>query len=123
MTLVVLALQILNLSICNAQCYDFDYFNDHSAQRDYNPVDSFAELLIESCPGFENAFPEMDKPNSDKGTAALKQNVGIKLIQLDFFPKLSLSEQFCPLAERLRYPSWDETYSYLFFEEINHPPS
>lgn len=120
-TLIILALQILNLSIYNSDFYNFHTITIEQ-QQDLNPVDSFAELIIESVDGYQNAFPESEN-QTEKQASGLKQTVSFTLIQLDFFTRLPEKNCFTYEAKEKPCSPFRENYSYLFFEEINHPPS
>lgn len=123
-TLVFLALQILNLSIYNTDFYNFHTYTS-AEQADLNPVDSFAELIVESVDGYEDSFPESepDKKQQDKPATDLKHNITFKLIHLDFFTQLTDNTCFSYSAAEREPSVFQNKYSFLFFEEINHPPS
>jgi len=116
----VLMLQILNLSIYNSDFYSF-VFSERAQLSEDNPIDSFAELILEGFAGMDNVFPEYENQNS-KQSPFLKQNLTLKLIALDFFPKIELMD-FTPFSLKVKYPHINENYSFLFVDEIVHPPS
>ncbi len=114
-------LQILNLSIYNTDFYVHipnDENNVSKISQD-NPIDSFAELILEEFAGIENAFPENGQ--SDK-SPNLNQNLSFKLIVLDFFPKIE-HQEFLNSSQKQKFPSYKEDYDFLFAEDIPHPPN
>jgi len=122
LTLVFLALQILNLSIYNTDFYNFHTYTSVEIE-DLNPVDSFAELILESVDGYENTFPESNEKQQDKPASDLKHNITFKLIKLDFFTGIDDQHSFAYAAVEREPSVFQNKYSFLFFEEINHPPS
>ncbi len=122
-TLVILALQILNLSIYNTNFYSGNFFRSTKAQlKDINPIDSFAELMLEDVAGYPNAFPEPTHKNN-KQSGELKQNTSFNLFHQDHFPEIKEKAIVYEAASDLELPIFCNNYSYLFWEEINHPPS
>ncbi len=120
-TLVILALQILNLSIYNTDFYDFSYLSARQ-QEEFNPVDSLAELLVESVEGFQDTFPESNHAKGKQSSEA-KSNMSFKMHHLVFFAVLPERPQYAPEPESVPGSAIPEHYSYLFYKEINHPPS
>lgn len=122
-TLVILALQILNLSIYNTDFYVFNCFTSAKAQvKDVNPIDSFAELMVEDIGGYENAFPEPAHKN-DKQSGELKHTTSFNLIRQDHFPSVPAKATLHSDIAGTECPLFCEQYSYLFWKEINHPPA
>lgn len=121
--LVILALQILNLSIYNTNFYVFNCFNSSKEQiKDVNPIDSFAELIVENVGGYNNAFPEPTHKN-EKQSGDLQHNITFKLICQDNFASIPDKVAFQPETSGIDCPLFREQYSYLFWKEINHPPA
>jgi len=117
-----MALQILNLSIYNTDFYNFHNYT-LAERANINPVDSFAELILERISGFEDSFPEAENEQQDKPAGSLKHNITFKFVELNFFTSLGDTNCYSyALAER-ELSLFQNKYSYLFFEEINHPPS
>lgn len=120
---IFLALQVLNLSICNAGFYAMHITDSSNIDiQNINPIDSFAEMIIEQIEGYENAFPETNVP-TDKPSADLKNNITFKMIQQDYFPKdldkgVDFTDAFLSLLT-----GFQNNYSFLFYKEINHPPA
>jgi len=123
--LTVLALQILNLSIYNTSFYANDIFAGSKNQvKDDNPIDSFAEFIVEDLGGVINAFPEQpDNRNSSKQSGELKHNITFKMVFENRFEQISLKPVFIPDSRTSDLPEFRNNYSYLFWKEINHPPS
>lgn len=121
--LAVLALQILNLSICNTSFYSSNLFRASKAQvRDFNPIDSFAELMLEDVAGIADAIPEPSHKNN-KQSGELKQNISFKLYHQNHFPELKEKTTPYNAASEKALAGFCNNYSYLFWEEINHPPA
>lgn len=121
--LVVLALQILNLSIYNTNFYVFNTFSSAKALvKDANPIDSFAELMLENMAGYENAFPEPTHKN-DKQSGELKQNISFNLFHQDHFPEVNEKPASYAAAKDIALTGFCNNYAYLFSKEINHPPA
>lgn len=123
--LVVLALQILNLSIYNTSFYSSDTLSTQKAQvKDENPIDSFAEFIVEDIGGIDNAFPE-DEPgkSTSKQSGELKHNITFKMVHEDHFEKIAVKTSFPVDKRKAELPLFCNNYSFLFWKEINHPPS
>lgn len=121
--LVILALQILNLSIYNTNFYSNNVFRSNRAQlKDVNPIDCLAELMLEDVAGYPNLFPEPVHKNN-KQSGELKQNTTIQLFHQDHFPSIQDKATGYSIASDTELPGFCNNYSYLFWEEINHPPS
>jgi hypothetical protein len=120
--LVILAIQILNLSIYNTDFYNFSMpDNAKTLANEINPVDSFAELIVESVPGYQDTFPETSEQNG-KQSPDIKHNITFKMIHQDRFAKVPAPAPHYTLSPR-DLPLFRNTYSYLFYKEINHPPA
>ncbi|WP_118976314.1 hypothetical protein [Taibaiella koreensis] len=121
--LVILALQILNLSIYNTNFYCNNCFCSAKAQlKDANPIDSFAELMVEDVAGYQNAFPEPRHKN-DKQSGELKHNISFKMVHQDHFARLPENIVYHNDGAAMALPGFCDNYSYLFWKEINHPPA
>lgn len=121
--LTLLAIQILNLSIYNTEFYEAQSsYTENETSQESNPVDSFAELIVESVDGYENAFPETEQ-QGEKQAPELKHNITFKMIYLDRFAripeKITLHYDQAPAD----LPVFQNNYSFLFWKEINHPPA
>jgi len=122
-TIVLLALQILNLSICNTGFYTFNSFCPPQAQlKDSNPIDSFAEFLVENVNGYENAFPESGHQNEQQ-SGELKQNISFKLYYTEPVAIISPRPQPANDPQPVKRTGFCNNYSYLFWKEISHPPA
>ncbi len=121
-TLIFLALQILNLSIYNTDFYDYSFLPPVAQQSEINPIDSLAELLIESVDGYQDAFPES---NSSQGKHAsdIKHNISFKMLHLAFFTRLLEKHSYNMEAGNTLSTTFNESYSFMFVQEIHHPPS
>lgn len=119
----MLALQILNLSIYNTNFYSNNIFRTNKAQlKDINPIDSFAELMVEDVAGYQNAFPEpAHKDNKQSGE--LKQNISFQLFHQNHFPKIQEKTVSHDQASDDELSAFCNHYSFLFWKEINHPPA
>lgn len=121
--LTLLAIQILNLSIYNSDFYEVQSsYAKKGVVKETNPVDSFAELIVESVDGCQNAFPEPTQSN-EKQTPELKHNITFKMIHLDGFARVP--EQVAVQYDRspADLPLFQNQYSFLYWKEINHPPA
>lgn len=117
-----MALQILNLSIYNTDFYNFHNYT-LAERANLNPVDSFAELILERIDGFEDSFPESEREQQEKPAGNLKHNISFKFVQLNFANPIAEGTCFSYAASDRELALFQNKYSYLFFEEINHPPS
>lgn len=123
---MLLALQILNLSIYNTDFYIHSFFSSQqqtqSQADDQNSIDCLAEMVVEDMAGYQDAFPEIPQKTT-KQRGELKHNINFKLFQTDNFPKVvnKVSIHYSPYKDK--HPRFLEHYSYLFFKEINHPPA
>ncbi|WP_146146743.1 hypothetical protein [Taibaiella chishuiensis] len=121
--LTLLAIQILNLSIYNSVFYEVEAsYTAKDLPKDANPVDSFAELIVESVDGCQDAFPEPTKSN-EKQTPELKHNVAFKMIHFNRFPGIPEKEHVQYDQRPVDLAVFQNNYSYLFWKEINHPPA
>ena len=85
---VLMALQILNLSIYNSDFYDHtNYSLRRDTMNNQNPIDCLAEMVFEDMAGIANAFPETNqKDNKQKGD--LKSSLVFKLISENRFAEI-----------------------------------
>jgi hypothetical protein len=121
--LTLLAIQILNLSIYNTDFYVVQSsYTEKEVAKDDNPVDSFAELIVESVDGYQDAFPETDQKN-EKQAPELKHNITFKMIYLDRFAKIPEKVVLNYDQSPADLPVFQNKYSFLFWKEINHPPA
>ncbi len=112
--LVLLALQVLNLS---TNTIDFQPFHT-SNLYEFNDLNSITEYVAEIVLNHDNAFPEFGLQSSAPKSQAEK-HVSLKL---SVVPK-----PFTVLQKKEEVPvrysdAINDTYRYLFFEEINPPP-
>ena len=125
-TIILLALQILNLSIYNTDFYIHSFLSPQEPTQsqidDQNSIDCFAEMVVEDMAGYQNAFPETPQKTT-KQRGELKHNINFKLFQIDNFAKVVTKTgiHYSPYKEK--YPLFLDHYSYLFVKEINHPPA
>jgi hypothetical protein len=116
--LLILAIQILNLSI---DAVDFHpvYANNSTANTNFNNINSATEYISEVVLGYTNTFPETaHKLPKQKTTHSLKHTT-IKVYE----PKplnFSIEEQFITIVS-FAFPL-DEKYSFLFSKDITPPP-
>ena len=122
-SIIILALQILNLSIYNTEFYSFYSETQPRSQQELdemNPVDCLSELVVEDMIGYENAFPESNQKNA-KQRGELKRNSSFELFREDRFAKIEQT----PLAHHSEYkkdfPLFRDNYSFLYYKEISHP--
>lgn len=113
-------LQILNISIYNTHFYNFSSQeikeNKHIL---YNPIDSFAELILEEYVGIKDAIPEQE-PQSEQQKAS-KHHLSSPQLDLHYFPDLDLKNFEIDL-HRI-YVLWSNQYEFDFHNEIIHPPT
>lgn len=118
--LFILMIQILNISIYNSHFYNFTpeeiAQNKHIAD---NPIDSFAELILEEFVGIDNAIPEQD-PQNDHQSAVLKNNILSPQHNAHYFPELKFSN--IDFSENIIFIEWNNHYQFDYFSKIIQPP-
>lgn len=122
--LVFMALQIFNLSIYNTDFYVHNPLKSPVTQvKDINPIDSFAELIIENIGGHNNAFPEPFRKNEKQSGEMVKHGISFKMIHLDHFAKIPEKETLHDAINDIPLSGFCNQYSFLYWKEINHPPA
>lgn len=125
-TVFFLALQILNLSIYNTDFYGFKYSERTATLTEIqaiNPVDCLSELVAEDILGLDNVFPETENSKDSKQKGDLKHNITFKLFSQDKFATIEAKTLTHHSEYKKNYALFCNNYAYLFYEEINHPPS
>jgi hypothetical protein len=115
--LLILAIQILNLSVDAIDFHPF-YSANSTANTDFNDINSEAEYISEIVLGYKDAFPEMQKQGEQKNTQSIKHTV-IKIYE----PKplcFNIEQRFITVVS-FSFPL-DEKYSFLFSKDITPPP-
>ncbi len=113
--LIILALQILNMSI-SCRIADDSFFSQLDAS--VNIADHAVEFIVEEMLGYKNAFPEL-KENKQQHAISCSQ----KVQEFSFYA-------FSPKTQTHNYPALQvENYSILivqpynkFFQKITPPP-
>lgn len=108
-----MAIQILNLS---TDAIDFQPFHTTNLYE-FNDLNTIAEYFAEIVLKHENAFPEYQK-GSSSSKSQLEKHINIKL----YFPYtyVLLNKKIEPINSHS--PAISDTYSYLFYRDINPPP-
>lgn len=118
--LTILMLQMLNISIYNTHFYNFTAQEIRNKKHiEYNPIDSFAELILEEFAGIENAIPEQD-PQSEQQKAS-KHHLNTPHLNLHYFPDLNLNNRELELERA--FTLWSNQYEFDYLDEIIHPPT
>lgn len=113
--LLILALQVLNLSVYGRDCVDV---SKNNAIGEYNQMDSLAEYVTEILLDYKNVFPENGGHNRRSSMPHQLKHVTIKMVSI----KKRLFEQPCPIATTAATTTFTEDYKYLFSSEITPPP-
>ena len=118
-TVLLLALQILNLSVQSRPSSDTNDSYMLSHTQLVNPIDHALEYIVERIMHHKNAFPEDGKAHSQDP---------IHLEKTTAF-NLYLSPYYTPVMATTSHPimlthkdAYAEGYDYLFASEINPPP-
>lgn len=118
-TVLLLALQILNLSVQSRPASDTNDSYMLSHTHLVNPIDHALEYIVERLMHKKDAFPEDGKAHSQDP---------IHLVKTTAF-NLYLSYYHTPLVATTSHPlllthkdAYAEGYDYLFASEINPPP-
>jgi len=118
--LFILMIQILNISIYNSHFYNFTpeeiVQNKHIAD---NPIDSFAELILEEFVGIDNAIPEQERQN-DHQSAVLKNNILSPQHNAHYFPELKFAN--IDFSENIVFIEWKNHYKFDYYSKIIQPP-
>lgn len=119
--LTLLMLQILNISVYNGHLYDFT--PQEILDKKYikaNPIDSFAELILEEFAGLKDAIPE-NGPQGDQQSANNKHNLNSPHINLHYFNTLDLQVIELELERTLHV--WTNQYEFDYHNELIQPPT
>jgi len=123
---IILALQILNLSIYNADYFIHLNCVNHHTERlnSQNPIDSFAELIAEHIMNVKNAFPETEtnQKSSKQRNEDFKHNFNLNLFQVSHFTKVVATSDIHHSPSKKIFSLYRNTYSFLYYKEINNPP-
>jgi hypothetical protein len=112
--LLIVALQILNLSVYGRDCQQDLKKNTIG---ELNEIDSLAEYVAEIILDHKNAFPE-NGPNSHQShTTHLMKHPGFNIIT---FRKNTEIKRYCVISP-ITIPTKEE-YKYLFARKIIPPP-
>ncbi|MBY0479807.1 MAG: hypothetical protein K2Q21_00525 [Chitinophagaceae bacterium] len=110
--ILLLALQILNLSVNSIDFKPFETTN----LTEFNDINTITEYVSEIVLGHTNAFPEFAKKTQKQ--SQLQKHLTIKMLNKDaFFEPIAFATaplQFCAAIK--------ETYLFDFYHEINPPP-
>lgn len=118
--LTILMLQILNISVYNTPFYNFSAQEIQEQKYiEFNPIDSFAELILEEFAGIKDAIPEQE-PLSEQHKAS-KHHLSSPHFNLHYFPHLELKNIEADL-DRV-YTSWSNQYEFDFQNELLQPPT
>ncbi len=112
--LIIMACQILNLSIANV---DFLPIQSANSLGDFNNINSAVEYITEIVLGHKDAFPEFEA----KGGSQHKSSLSLKHIKLFQPVVVAISPLTYATILSFEYPL-DEKYSFLFSKDITPPP-
>ena len=115
LVLLVLALQILNVSVYSK---DVDTDAKDNTIGEVNQIDSVTEFVAEIILDHKNAFPEDGAHNRRSGSSHQMKHISLKIIS---FPKRNPTQPSCFSLRPTAILSKEE-YRYLFFSEIIPPP-
>ncbi len=114
--MLILALQILNLSVYGSQFEQFINGNHGKKVMELNQIDSFMEYVVEIVLKHDNAFPEQSGNHTKNNSKTLKTP-----FQLFHFQEQEVV--IIPVQPILEHHSYFRiNYTYLFYKEINPPP-
>lgn len=115
--LLVVAVQILNLSVYAGDFDQLHFINHKHSIGNFNEVDSLAEYITEIVLDYKNAFPENGAHNESNGHSIVFKHVSFKLITP------SQPVLLTAYRESVLLPfQFNEQYRFLYFKEINPPP-
>jgi hypothetical protein len=122
--IALLALQIINLSIYNTEFFIHSNCLVHHGDqlKCQDPIDSFAELIMEHILNYKNAFPESNSKNTKQRGEEFKHNFNLKLFGTDNFSKLADQAEVRHTPSKKVFSHYRNTYSFLYFKEIKNPP-
>lgn len=115
---MLLALQILNLSVQSRPANDSNdgFMLSHSTVD--NPVDNAIEYIVERVMNFKNAFPEYGK-QSHQDPMQFNKTASFNLYFAYY--NIYIEKIYQPLV-LMHQDIYKEGYHYLFASEINPPP-
>jgi hypothetical protein len=106
------ALQLLNLSI---YAQDFKPIHCEAGSDEVNITETITEYVVEVVLGHKNAIPEQSQHHKD---LHFHKHISFKAISA--FNRLALPE--LPMRNNASAVALQESYSYLYLQEINPPP-
>lgn len=110
--LLILAIQILNLSVNSIDFKPFETGN----LTEFNDINTIAEFVSEIVLGNVNSFPEFSTKTQKQ--SQLQKHISLKIINDQSSIKVEL-----PLLNSIGFSTGiKEKYLYEFFQEINPPP-
>jgi hypothetical protein len=114
---LVLALQILNLSICGGDedKYSITTYNNNIGES--NQIDCLAEYVSEIVLRQLNAFPENGAHNSNSNHSLLLKHIPLKVFPNNF--SISIAK---PVSISIIPIPLTEEYKYLFLKEVIPQP-
>ena len=109
---LLVAIQLLNLSV---YAQDFMPVNGETGSVETNITETLAEYVVEVVLGHKNAIPEQSRHHKD-----------LHFHKHIFFKAISISSAYS-LSEPLQHNlvttvTLQESYNYLYLQEINPPP-
>lgn len=114
--MLILALQILNLSVYGSQFEQFINGTHGKKVMELNQIDSFMEYVVEIVLKHDNAFPEQKGNHTKNDSKTLKAPFQLFHIQEQEVATM-------PAPKALEHHSYFKiNYNYLFYKEINPPP-
>ncbi len=120
-TVLLLALQILNLSVQSRPATDANdsYMLSHSHQE--NPIDHLLEYVIERVMKDKNAFPE-DANTEKRGRDPMQfEKTTAFNLYLSYYTSIKIETPVHHILPT-HQDAYAEGYYYLFASEINPPP-
>lgn len=109
---LVVALQLLNLSI---YAQDFKPIYDEAGSDETNITETITEFIVENILGHTNAIPEQTQHHKD---LHFHKHAAFKAIKATpGFPMPEMQRNMLAKAAPLQ-----DTYKYLYLQEINPPP-
>jgi len=113
--LLVLAIQILNLSVYGRECADAV---EYGSIGEYNQMDSVVEYITEILLDYKDAFPENGHNNRRAGMLHQFKHITIKMVSVR--KKAFIQSAFFVINHPK--PSLKNSYKYLFAGEITPQP-
>ena len=113
--LLVMAIQVLNLSVYGRDCEESLQQNSIG---EYNQMDSLVEYVAEILLDYKNVFPENGSHNRRSSMPHQLKHVTIKMVSL----KKRMFEEPCHIAAATAEMLSKEEYKYLYICDITPPP-